>query len=98
MIKWIADNQDFILFSLMSIIAILGYWMGSMSKSDELQSLINEYENLLNLAYTDKQNLMVALASMQGRQEGQYLGYRITDPQIYNSACTCDFCQGMRNA
>ena len=98
MITWIANHQDFILFSLMITFFTFGYIFGRQSKSEEIEHLINDYENLLNLAYTDKQNLVVALASIQGRQEGQYLGYRVSEPKIYNSACTCEFCERMRNA
>jgi len=96
MITWISTHQDFILFSLMITFFTFGYTFGRASKSEEIEHLINDYENLLNLAYTDKQNLVVALASIQSRQEGQYLGYRVSEPKIYNSSCTCEFCERMR--
>lgn len=97
MIKWIAENQDFVLFTGMALIAFLGYQIGSMCKKDEINLLINDYENLLDLAYADKQNLMVALASLQGRQEGQYLGYRANDRELFDTSCTCQICERMRN-
>jgi hypothetical protein len=97
MIQWISDNQDFILFTAMTIIAFLGYVVGSMCKNDEIKYLINDYENLLNLAYTDKQNLMVALASIQGRQEGQYLGYQINNSASFDTNCDCQICERLRN-
>lgn len=97
MMNWIITHQDFILFTAMTIILFLGYTIGSMCKKDEINHLITDYENLLNLAYTDKQNLMVALASIQGRQEGQYLGYQVNNSAAFDTNCTCQICERLRN-
>jgi hypothetical protein len=83
--KWIAENQDFVLFTLMTLLVFLGYRIGSMCKKDEMQTLIHGYEDLLNDAYVDRQNLITALASIQGRTEGEYLGYRAAMKRMDNN-------------
>ena len=101
MIKWITDNQDLCLFILMVILVSLGVFIGRETKNEEIRYIINDYENLLELAHADRQNLMISLASMQARNDGQYLGIRANsqiEPFVFDSNCTCSACDQIRRS
>lgn len=85
MMNWIADNTDFVIFVLGTGLVFAGYYLGSSCKSDEMEHLISDYERLLNDAYTDRQNLITALASIQAREEDTYLGYRAAMKRMDNN-------------
>jgi hypothetical protein len=98
MSAFIANNSDVLLAIGITFFLGAGYLIGSMCKSDQLDCIISEYENLLDLAYEEKLNLTQTIASMGKRSKANLCECDSDfEPFIADSACSCQVCEILRN-
>lgn len=95
---FVATHMDFLITIFAVAMFGFGYYFGDRCKGSENEALIREYENLLDLAYEEKLNLVQTIASM-GKRSQANLCECDTDfePFIADAACTCQVCEILRN-